>query len=368
MPAWERPTPLDVTRKLDPAQRIYFISDLHLGDGTRSDAFLGKDRELIAFLDQVRQEDATLVVAGDAIDFHQAWSMSRVLKAHARLIGELARLAESHGVIYIWGNHDYDISLFKDLLRFDVCSRLEIGDQVLCQHGYEYDPFIGPALEQTHLATQIHHMVERVCGTWMRLPLENFYTVGNRVAFWLFHKAALWTDAYGRVLRALGRHATADRMDLTIHYWTQNQLGDPGQLTRHISEQISEIPFRHLVCGHSHLPGIIDLTPNRTYVNTGSWTFNSSQYALWDGQSFIVRDWISGRRYDDRAYRRVLEGQMLEKSFHDWWRENYLGWLRYRVAEAGRLPLISLLTPESSAASNDEPALVEPDTEALRTA
>ena len=58
------------------------------------------------------------MIAGDAIDFQQAWSMSRVLRAHA--VDRRAVEPDTNGVTHIWGNHDYDISLFKDLLRFDV--------------------------------------------------------------------------------------------------------------------------------------------------------------------------------------------------------------------------------------------------------
>ena len=38
--------------------RAVFISDLHLGDGTRSDSFLGKDRELIRLLERVQDRIA----------------------------------------------------------------------------------------------------------------------------------------------------------------------------------------------------------------------------------------------------------------------------------------------------------------------
>ena len=62
--SWARPTPLEVTRRIDAGRRVYVISDLHLGDGTRSDIFLGKDRELVRFLERMREEDAHLVIAG----------------------------------------------------------------------------------------------------------------------------------------------------------------------------------------------------------------------------------------------------------------------------------------------------------------
>ena len=338
--SWARPKPLEITHRISADQRIYIVSDLHLGDGTRSDIFLGKDRELMRFLDQVRAERAHLVIAGDAIDFHQAFSMSRVLKAHARLMGELCSLAESNGVTYLWGNHDYDISLFKDLLRFDVCSSLLIGDQVLVQHGYQYDPHIGPNLDQTHVHTMGHHLVERALKTWIRLPIENFYTRTNRLAFWAFHAWANLVDLADRGWTALGHPEVMRGLQTMVYYWTQNQIGDAGMLFSGVTKDFSALPYSVLVTGHSHLPGVVQLSSGQRYVNTGSWTFSSAQYALWDHGAISVRDWLTGRTYGDDAYRHLIEGRSAHMNFREWWRENYLGWLRFRGGEEGRLPPI----------------------------
>lgn len=335
--SWARPQPLQIRRRLPPDQPITIVSDLHLGDGTRSDIFLSKDQELTDLLEQVRAEGGHLVIAGDAIDFHQAWAMSRVIKAHARLMGELASFADSHGITYIWGNHDYDISLFKDLLRFDVCSELEIGDRVLVRHGYEYDPYIGPNLEQSHLTTRIHHLAERLLDTWMRLPLENFYTLANRIAFWIFHKYALLGHVRAWLYRRFGWKDAARAIEAELRYWIQNQLGDPGCMFDGIRTHLEEGPYDIIVCGHSHLPGRIEVAPGKVYVNTGSWTFRSAQYARWDGHDFVVRDWLSGREYGPAPYLPLLEQRYAHMTFMEWWRENYLGWLRYREPEEERL-------------------------------
>ena len=334
--SWARPAPLEITLRLPADQRIYLISDLHLGDGTRSDSFLGKDRELLALLARVREEGAHLVIAGDAIDFYQAWTMSRVLRAHARLIGELARMAESNGVTYIWGNHDYDMALFRDVLRFDVCSTLLIGDDAMVCHGYQYDPFIGPNLEQTHVATIFHHLVERILDSWIRLPIENFYTLPTRISFWLFHKLALAVYGMHGLASRVGIDTLFSGLRKTIWYWSQNQIGDPGCLLDGVVQRLETSEYRWVVAGHSHLPGKVELRPGRFYINTGSWTYNSSQYALWDGEGFVVRDWISGREYGDRVYRPLMNPALKEMTVLEWWRENYLGWLRFRGGEAKR--------------------------------
>ena len=76
---------------------------------------------------------------------------------------------------------------------------------------------------------------------------------------------------------------------------------------------------------------------NHTYVNTGSWTFDSSSYAIWDGSGFEVKDWKTGRVYTDKAYRHLRSGLNAQLTFFDWWTDNYMGWLRFRPAEERRL-------------------------------
>lgn len=336
MASWIHPTKVVAHKRIETDRKVYFVSDLHMGDGARSDSFLGKDREFMSFLARVRDEGALLVIAGDAIDFHQAWSMSRVLRAHAAVIGELARMADQTGVIYLWGNHDHDISLYKALLRFDVLESLEIGSDVLVQHGYQYDPYIGPLLEQSHALTRIHHLVERVFGTWLRLPLQNFYNLPNRATFWLFQRLMQLAELATMALERAGIDAPRRKLRASSRYWAQCELGDSQCIFDGAQRALQTGGHRWLVTGHSHLPGVVQVAPDRWYTNTGSWTFNSAQYAVWDGNEMVVADWISGRRYGDGNYLQLLDRTIQHLDLNDWWRDNYLGWLRFRVGEENR--------------------------------
>lgn len=87
MIGWNRPV---VVEQISDDRAIWFISDLHLGDGTPSDAFFGKDQQLIALVEQIEKQDGLLVIGGDAVDFHQAWSFTRILRAHQELFGALS--------------------------------------------------------------------------------------------------------------------------------------------------------------------------------------------------------------------------------------------------------------------------------------
>ena len=71
--SWANAAPISVQRNISAEGRVYFVSDLHLGDGSRSDTFNGKDNLLIDLIDKIAEEDAKLVIVGDAIDFHQVY-------------------------------------------------------------------------------------------------------------------------------------------------------------------------------------------------------------------------------------------------------------------------------------------------------
>ena len=332
---WTRPR---VTETVPADQAIWLVSDLHLGDGTPSDAFFGKDRHLMALLRRVQREGAMLVVAGDALDVQQAWTLTRILRAHQELLAQMSSLAREGRLIYIVGNHDQDLSLYRDLLHFRVCDALHVGDQALVTHGHENDPFIGEHLEGSDLPTRIHHLVERYLDTWLRMPLGEFYTVPNRLMFWTAHKIGLANVAIRRLLERFDIHGFGQRQLETLDYWARSNMGDPMCLVPTTMSRLHDGPWKWMVCGHSHLPGVVPhpLRPDRAYVNLGSWTFGSSQYAVWDGQRFEVKDWMSGRTYGDELYQAALSGEIDEKDFWQWWREQYMGWFRFREGEERR--------------------------------
>ncbi|MBA2321298.1 MAG: metallophosphoesterase [Deltaproteobacteria bacterium] len=332
-----------VTLRIPADQRIWFISDLHIGDGTPADVFFGKDRQLSALVKRVEREGSILVILGDAIDFHQAWTFARVLAAHPDLFSDLSRCARAGRVYYVVGNHDYEINLFQEMLQFKVCDELLIGDDIRAVHGFQYDPFMKSRVGDGHgWSTTIHHLAERYLRTWLRIPLGEFYTKGNRLMFWLAHKVALVANLYARGMRGLGFTRSADAINRYLDYWAQGNLGDSMGMFRPILDHLRTGRFRYIVCGHSHVPGIVrdgEGDQATAYINTGSWTFASSHYVVWDGQDFAVRDWMTGRSIGAEMYESLLDGTIYDKDFWQWWRENYMGLFRFREGEErkGRL-------------------------------
>lgn len=335
LPAWARRNVAPVVKRLSPDRPVYFISDMHLGDGTRTDIFMAKDRALLKLLDRAKEEGARLVIVGDAVDVHQAIGLTRIIKAHGPVLRTISELADTNGVVYLVGNHDTDISLFRDILRWDVADELRIGPDILVTHGHVFDPYIGPNLQSSSLATKIHHFVERVLGTWIRIPLAEFYTPANRLSYWLFHKGWLYVKLRNILFRKLGFHAEADRSEAFATYWVKWEAGDPMGMFRPAVEYAKAEGAHTVICGHAHMPGNLVLDGVR-YVNTGSWTYAWAQYAHWDGDSFTVRDWLSGKEYRDELYRPTLDGELDNLDFDRWWRNQYLGWFRFRSGELRR--------------------------------
>jgi UDP-2,3-diacylglucosamine hydrolase len=315
---------------------VYFVSDLHLGDGSHTDIFQAKDEHFLAFLDEVEARAKTLVIVGDALDFDQAWYFSRIVRGHGAVISRLTQLAERMRVIYVYGNHDPDIVLFRDILKWELCDKVVVDEQILAVHGYEFDAYVGGGSHgESVFWSRMLFTYERLFKTWIRFPLRDYYTWSNRVAHFLLY----WVTRVGLLLVWLGRRF--DRPNLGVglfnwaRFWGRGALGDPMGLTHRVLAELEVNPrFETILCGHSHLPGIVETADEKRYINLGSWSFGNSQYGIWDGVRFDLRDWISGRTFADENYRHLF-GTRKEWEYEDWFEDQYLGYFRYREGEEG---------------------------------
>ena len=315
-----------------PREKIYFVSDMHLGDGSFADLFQGKDKAFLAFLDEVEAEAKTLVINGDALDWSEAWYFQRILKAHRTLLKRLTQLAERIEVVYCYGNHDPDILLFEDILKWKVTDKLVVGDRMLVQHGVEFDSYISKRFAKSEFIVRLLNIYERTFRTWVRVPLVDYYTRSNRLAHYLYYHLVRLQRRRIRWLRWRGLAGKAREIEESIDFWTQTELGDPMSITKPALERLRSDRFEIIVCGHSHLPGIVELEGGRRYVNIGSWTFRNAQYGVWDGENLVVRDWLTGRVYADENYRPIFEG-VTDLTYEEWFAGQYMGYGRFRCGE-----------------------------------
>ncbi len=387
------------------SNHVYVISDLHLGDGTRSDAFCLGDsmtkRDLLrSLIQEVRSKDGYLVINGDLMDLQQGWSIDRVITANAIVFRELSDLGREGKLIYIWSELDTDLSYFEELLGAQTASSVEIllePDEVVTEsnpiseqtgpiepeqgsdadpqttstgdvepiennpediennqttkpktttnptapvwatitQGFRFNPRLQGETLPSLKAKSAHHLVERLLGTWIRFPLENFPTLENRLFFWLLHKLHWLSQRLG-TQSSLG--AKIEQMTSQAY---ANQIGDPNQVWGELHRQIDEGTFvpEHplLILGHSHLPGVAPLQNNPcTLINTGSWIFDSQTVLHLDttNQTYTLCDWQSKETIDAAPYAHLRSQHptdiaQRQNNFSHWWKQHYQGWLRF---------------------------------------
>ena len=117
-----------------------FISDLHLGDGSRTDDF-HRDKQFLKFLEFVENEASELIILGDFLELWQA-DLDRVLFRHSEVINKLLFLRNKVKITYVIGNHDYiPFVKFTDL-GVGICLEYRDTDGgIVAEHGHRYDIF-----------------------------------------------------------------------------------------------------------------------------------------------------------------------------------------------------------------------------------
>ena len=117
-----------------------FISDLHLGDGSRTDDF-HRDKEFLEFLEFIENKAQELIILGDFLELWQA-DLDRVLFRHSKVINRLLSLKDRVKVTYVIGNHDY--IPFVRFIDSGIGINLEYRDNesgIVGEHRHRYDIF-----------------------------------------------------------------------------------------------------------------------------------------------------------------------------------------------------------------------------------
>jgi len=75
------------------SQKIYFLSDFHLGVPNATESRL-REKKIVSFLDSIRHDAAMIFIVGDLFDF---WYEYRkvVPKGFVRILGKMAELTDA---------------------------------------------------------------------------------------------------------------------------------------------------------------------------------------------------------------------------------------------------------------------------------
>jgi UDP-2,3-diacylglucosamine hydrolase len=236
---------------------MYFISDAHLGLGSR-DAERIKESRIINFLHHIRADASELFVVGDLFD---AWFEYRTVipKGYHRLLTALEDLTRSGIVVhYLVGNHDFWIrDYFKDELGMktymDGFTLSAFGKKVYIHHG--------DGVTRKDTGYKILKKILR-----------------NPVSIWL----------YSWVHPDLGVLLARSSSKKSRQYTSQKDYGDDDGMLAFAQKKIEE-GFDIVIMGHRHRPLMKELGRG-TYINLGDWISHFTYAELSDG-GVALKEW-----------------------------------------------------------------------------
>lgn len=302
--------------KIPESATVRFVGDVHLGDGSRNDLFRQKDRLLTKKLQEWAEDSDAIVFMGDFFDLPQAMSAQRIVRAHREVVETVRRISRQVRVVLVQGNHDWRVDYSGIFPTAKSCERLRLGD-FLVWHGHALDSESKVESNRYFIAMAAHAMFERAFRFDFRVPLHDFDTWQNRLMHWAGYQ-------FGKALARIGRGENF------IQYWSREVWGDSRAMFKPVSDFLASHSYEGMICGHTHLPGILQLG-DRVYVNAGSWTFDSANFATWNGKAFEVADLLADRTIHGENYDWMVNGAD-PGDFFDWWDIHYLGQLKFRPA------------------------------------
>lgn len=220
------------------SKRTLYVSDTHLGFR------YSRARDLLRVLE--REEYDRLILVGDIFDIQQARKRPYIDEYHTRVAKKLLKIARKKEVIYVLGNHDWDLvsvlPYTKSFAGVRLCKYYSYWTNrdgkpihVGCIHGHQFDNI------PRHLA---------IVGDF-------FYNVGLRANSFL-----------NRIRKLLGLSY------FSYSKWCKDKAKNmiAGVLNIH-DKQIQfclKYEYDVLVTGHTHMPRIDAVSGDKLLVNTGA--------------------------------------------------------------------------------------------------
>ena len=241
--------------------RSYFISDVHLGLGSREEE-KAKEDILLGFLASITADAEALFIVGDLFDF---WFEYRTVipKGFHRTLSAIQGLTDRRiPVHYVAGNHDFWMrDFFADELGVTIHRdpvELSIGGKrVLLHHG--------DGLAHNDLGYRIIKPIMR-----------------NRAAIFLYR----WLHPDLGVPLARGSSRTSRA------YTTQKDYGERDGMMHFAARRLAS-GVDIVIMGHRHTP-VQTALGGGTYINLGDWVDHHT-YAVMENGAITLRTWTGAR-------------------------------------------------------------------------
>ncbi len=229
------------------SDKIVVISDLHLGN-----PFSKAKENTVEFLNWARREGYDVCINGDGFEIAQV-SFAKL----ARDVPEVLHALKAHtksgkSIFYVVGNHDIVFENFlNDWGGFKVAPFLNLkshGHRIRIEHGHLYDPLFVKNPE-------LYEFLTWAAGFALKIH-PSFYK--------------LWIQI--EVLRS--------------RFWASSKKGIEGEHENFMNaaEELLARGFDHVIFGHTHHIGEVDMGEGKMYFNPGSWLMDTSYVHIENGR------------------------------------------------------------------------------------
>lgn len=246
--------------------KIYFLSDFHLGapDYARS---LEREKRIVQFLDEIRDEAAEIFIVGDMFDFWYEYRQV-VPKGYVRLLGKLAELSDAGIPLHFFvGNHDMWMrDYFQQELRMPVYYEPRTFDRQGKKLWIGHGDGLGPG---DHGYKRLKKIFRNPACKWLFGILPP--VVGMGIANYMSRRSRAQTGASEEVF--LGE--------------------DKEWLLIYCRDTLQAQHFDYFVFGHRHLPIDFALENNSRYINLGDW-IRYNTYAVMENGQMELRSYTGG--------------------------------------------------------------------------
>ena len=243
--------------------KVYFISDLHLGAGYFKDP-LARERHVVSFLDSVKDSASEIYLLGDILDYWFEYKYV-VPRGFVRFFGKIAELSDI-GVKITWlvGNHDIWIS---DYIPSELGITVIDGavTRELC--GQRFYMAHGDATGVSSLSFRILRSVFR-----NKFCQKAFSAIHPR---WTVPFAHRWSSSSRKTGYNGDLYALQDMAVGRLKIFAESYLAD------------KDVNIRYFLFGHLHCLCREKISENSELIVLGDWISHFS-YAVYDGKALEI--------------------------------------------------------------------------------
>ena len=250
------------TISCNPAKKMYFVSDFHLGVPNAEESAL-RERRIVQWLDKISEDAQAIFLLGDIFDFWFEYKHV-VPKGYVRLLGKLAELADKGIDLRLFvGNHDlWTFGYLEHEIGIKIYRKPQLFkiDETLCLvgHGDGLGPGdCGYKFIKKVFACRLNQRLFAFLHPWIGTGLANFFSRKSRA-------------------KTGGKDAIFQSNEMeTLYVFCKDYL-------------LKQNPkVKYFIFGHRHLPLEIRLSETSTYFNTGDWLRYDSYLELRTDNTFI---------------------------------------------------------------------------------